>query len=95
LDLPEGRYMVTAKAQINVGADQFEVIVFCTLETGAAIDQSSVRVPSPGAATVPFLAPADLTGGPGQVVLHCEGDGASAVNVKLAAVQVSDIFVAP
>jgi hypothetical protein len=93
-NLPVGSYIVMAKAQLDLDSDLTETNVLCTLAAGNVDESSSVRLPTPGSATLPLLVPADLPGG-GAVVLTCGGDRVRASNVKITAIQVNSLFVTP
>jgi hypothetical protein len=94
IGLPAGKYIVMAKAQFDHDQDLPESTVECTLDVGGVPESSAVRLSSPGTATLPFLAPADLTG-VGGAILSCIGDDVRASNVKLTAIQVDTLVPVP
>jgi hypothetical protein len=99
--VPTGKFVVTGKAQFDLNADLAGVTATCTLEvsdaanlTGPFTDGSAVALTSPGTATLPLSAVADLPSG-GAAVLNCVGDRVQASNVKLTAIQVGSLSVTP
>jgi hypothetical protein len=100
LPLPPGNYVVTAKVQID-GQGLGEVgppwTAYCRLDVrGDALgttDFSEVQLATPSKTTVPLLTAADVSAGGGEVILNCAGDGLSASNVKLTAIQVQPLDV--
>jgi hypothetical protein len=92
--LPEGSFVVMAKARFDMPDDKGEQTVDCTLAVGTTVENSAVRITGRGTATLPFLAPVELVGG-GNAVLSCEGPYVSASNVKMTALQVDKLFGLP
>jgi Collagen triple helix repeat (20 copies) len=95
LTLPDGKYLVTAKAQFALQSDLSPTTVACTLEAGDAIDHAAVTLPTPGTAVVTLMAAANVIGG--GAVLHCLTDDpdptkvVTPTNMKLAAILVNEL----
>jgi hypothetical protein len=84
-----GKFIVMAKAQFSRDQDLSAALVECTLEAGDTSEHSAATLTSPGIATIPFLAPAELNG----AVLSCSNDtDVFASNVKLTAIQVDELL---
>jgi len=98
--LPAGKYVVTAKVQLDLDQDLSSRKVECRLDVADAPEVSTVLLSSPGIATVPFLTPADLPAG-GMAILRCyadpqlDGSFVLASNVKMTAIQVDSLILEP
>jgi hypothetical protein len=97
LTLPEGNFVITAKAQFDLSGE-VSAIVDCMLRLepgGLVIDQSAVQLSSTGAvATLPLSGVAMLAPAGADAVLSCGGDNTdnvSASRVKLTAIQVETL----
>ena len=98
--LPPGKYVVTAKVQIDgqgLGEPGPPWTASCRLDVrGDALgttDFSEVQLATPSKTTVPLLTAADVSAGGGEAILNCAGDSLSASNVRLTAIQVQPLDV--
>jgi len=99
LALPMGKYVVVAKAQVELfDPEALNTRVECMLLVGGAVaDESAVQLPSGGGvATLPLSGVAEVTAlGGADAVLKCQGTSVFAFRVKLTAIQVESLSSLP
>ncbi len=95
--LPSGIFVINAKARFDRPVDAGGTAVQCAL-TAQDADTATTFVDSGGAtlnaestATIPLATVAEFSAGGGLVVLNCVGDGVTASNVTLVAIQVAHL----
>jgi hypothetical protein len=90
-----GRYLVSAKAQFDLG-DGATTDVTCSLSVEdpnglVELDASAVTVPNSSKATIPLSGAVELSLAGGDLTLDCQGQGVQARNIKLSAIQVDEL----